>query len=163
MKHRFSRRGVLLIAILWGGSAIAQGTRNSDVRKVYGQWAQYYARQYGIPVELVAAVIEEESGWNPNAVSVKGAAGLMQLMPGTAARLGVRNRFRPDENIRGGVAYLAWLNRLFRGDLRLVTAAYYAGERGIERRGLNYSNADVHGYVSRVARRYRALKANRRR
>ncbi len=76
----------------------------------------------------------------------------MQLMPKTAVRFGVRNRFRLDENIRGGVAYLAWLNREFGGDLRLVTAAYYVGEDPISRRKLDYSCADIQGYVKRVAR-----------
>ena len=125
-------------------------------RLVSISWAQYYAAMYRVPVELVMAIIDEESGWNPYAVSEKGAAGLMQLMPQTALRFGVRDRFRPDENIRGGVAYLAWLNREFGGDLRLVTAAYYVGEDTISRRKLAYSSADVQGYVKRVARRYRA-------
>src|SRR5215469_1852610 len=118
-------------------------------------WAEYYAALYRVPVDLVMAIIDEESAWNPYAVSEKGAVGLMQLMPQTALRFGVRDRFRPDENIRGGVAYLAWLNREFGGDLRLVTAAYYVGEDPIFRRRLDYSSADVQGYVKRVARRYR--------
>jgi soluble lytic murein transglycosylase-like protein len=102
------------------------------------------------------AIIDEESAWNPYAVSEKGAVGLMQLMPETALRFGVHDWFRPDENIRGGVAYLAWLNRKFSGDLRLVTAAYYRGEGPIARRGLDYSSADVQNYVKRVAKRFRA-------
>ena len=61
----------------------------------------------------------------------------MQLMPATAVRLGVRNRFQIEENVRAGVEYLAWLMHLFRGDLRLVTAAYYAGECTILARGLD--------------------------
>lgn len=119
------------------------------------RWAEYYSAVYRIPQDLVMAIIDEESDWNPYAVSEKGAVGLMQLMPQTAARFGVRNRLRPDENIRGGVAYLAWLNRKFGGDLRLVTAAYYVGEDPISRRKLDYSSADVQGYVIRVAKRYR--------
>ena len=122
-------------------------------------WAEYYATVYRVPLDLVLAIIDEESAWNPYAVSEKGAVGLMQLMPQTALRFGVRNRFRPDENIRGGVAYLAWLNREFGGDLRLVTAAYYVGEDPISRRKLDYSSADVQGYVKRVAKRYRARRA----
>ena len=92
-------------------------------------------RQYHVPVELVAAIIDEESGWNPYAVSNKGAAGIMQLMPATAVRFGVRNRFLVQENIRGGVAYLAWLKQKFNGDLRLITAAYYVGEYAISSQG----------------------------
>jgi soluble lytic murein transglycosylase-like protein len=129
-----------------------------DVRALSIRWAEYYARVYRVPVDLVDAIIDEESGWNPYAVSTKGAVGLMQLMPQTAVRFGVRNRFRLDENIRGGVAYLAWLNHEFQGDLRLITAAYYVGETPILLRRLEYSSADVQGYVNRVARRYRARR-----
>jgi len=114
-----------------------------------------------VPIELVEAIIDEESAWNPYAVSSRGAAGIMQLMPGTAARFGVHNRLRVDENIRGGVAYLAWLKRRFKGDLRLVTAAYYVGEHPISLRGLDYSSPDVQGYVQRVCRRYRARRIAR--
>lgn len=120
--------------------------------------AVFYAHAYHVPPELVAAVIKAESNWNPNAVSPKGAAGLMQLMPGTAARFGVRNRFDIQENIRGGVAYLAWLIHLFHADLRLAVAAYEVGEAPILRRGLAYSSTDVFEYVSRVARLSRGMQ-----
>lgn len=122
-------------------------------------WVRYYAETYHVPAELVEAIIDQESAWNPYAISSKGAAGLMQLMPSTAVRFGVRNRFRVDQNIKGGVAYLAWLNRQFNGDLRLITAAYYAGELPIYSRGLAYANKDVYAYVSRVAARYRVRRA----
>ena len=130
-------------------------------RDVSARWAEYYAAVYRIPVELVAAIIDEESGWNPHAVSRKGAAGIMQLTPATAVRFGVRNRFVVEENIRGGVAYLAWLKQRFNGDLRLITAAYYVGEPRISLRGLRYSSPDVQGYVKRVAQRYRMRRALR--
>ena len=130
-------------------------------RDVSARWAEYYAAVYQVPVELVAAIIDEESGWNPYAVSNKGAAGIMQLMPATAVRFGVRNRFVVQESIRGGVAYLAWLKQKFNGDLRLITAAYYSGEKEISSRGLDYSSRDVHGYVKRVAQRYRARRVLR--
>jgi soluble lytic murein transglycosylase-like protein len=128
------------------------------MRNISGRWAQRYAALYGVPVEFVEAIIDEESGWNPYAVSRKGAAGIMQLMPATAIRFGVQNRFRTDENIHGGVAYLAWLNQKFGGDLRLITAAYYVGEGPISLRGLHYSSPDVQAYVKRVARRYRVRR-----
>jgi soluble lytic murein transglycosylase-like protein len=83
----------------------------------------------------------------------------MQLMPATAVRFDVRNRFLVQENIRGGVAYLAWLTQKFNGDLRLIAAAYYVGERAISSRGLDYSSPDVQGYVKRVAQRYRVRRA----
>lgn len=131
-------------------------TSNRDEWPV--QCAAYYAAAFGVSVELVDAVIRVESDWNPYAVSSKGAAGLMQLMPATALRFGVRDRFDVEDNIRGGVAYLAWLIHLFRGDLRLVLAAYYAGESVIRLWGLAYASPEVFVYVNRVARSYRALR-----
>jgi soluble lytic murein transglycosylase-like protein len=138
---------------------ISQTTHN--VCALCTRWAEYYATRYQVPVDLVMAIIDEESAWNPYAISEKGAVGLMQLMPQTAVRFGVRNRFRLDENIRGGVAYLTWLNHEFGGDLRLVTAAYYVGESPILLRRLDYSSADVQAYVRRVANRYRARRRQR--
>ncbi len=82
----------------------------------------------------------------------------MQLMPETATRFGVRDRFDIEENIRGGVAYLAWLIRLFKADLRLAVAAYQVGESHILSRGLAYSSREVFDYVSRVAQLYRATR-----
>ena len=143
------------------GTARAQVADGGQLRDVSARWAEYYAAVYQVPVELVAAIIDEESGWNPYAVSNKGAAGIMQLMPATAVRFGVRNRFLVQENIRGGVAYLAWLKQKFSGDLRLITAAYYVGENTIAAQGLKYSSRDVQGYVKRVAQRYRARRVLR--
>src|SRR5262245_1612246 len=122
--------------------ARAQALTPVSLRLLSTRWAVYYAAVYRVPIELVAAVSDQESAWNPYAVSRKGAVGLMQLMPETAVRFGVRNRYRLDENIRGGVAYLAWLIRLFKGDFRLAIAAYNVGEKPILRRQLDYSSID---------------------
>lgn len=78
----------------------------------------------------------------------------MQLRPATATRLNVRNRCDINQNVSGGVRYLAWLMNKFHGDLRLVAAAYYAGEKMIERHGLGYSNRDVLAYVASVRERF---------
>jgi soluble lytic murein transglycosylase-like protein len=118
------------------------------------EWANYYASAYEVPYELVAAIIDVESGWQPDVVSAKGAAGIMQLMPATAYRFGVSNRFRMEDNIRGGVAYLASLMRRFGHDLRLVAAAYYAGEQRIAKLGLDCADPAVYRYVAAVERRY---------
>jgi soluble lytic murein transglycosylase-like protein len=150
----------MLIA-LFCSVGVALGAKPSLLRDYSARCVEYYAHIYRVPVELVEAVIEVESNWQPYAVSPKGAAGLMQLMPATAVRLGVRNPFRIEENIRAGVRYLAWLMRLFEGDLRLVTAAYYAGEVPILAWGLKYSSPDVYNYVSRVARLYRTKRLER--
>ena len=125
------------------------------------QWADYYATVYQVPPELVHAIIEIESGWQPHAISNKGAAGLMQLMPATALAFGVTNRFDVEQNIRAGVAYLAHLMSLFNGDLRLVTAAYATGENRILWAGLRYSNAEVFQYVSKVAHLYQQKRLRR--
>ena len=126
-----------------------------DQRTTAMQWADHYAAVYQVPRELVHSIIEIESGWHPRAISNKGAVGLMQLMPATALTFGVTNRFEIEQNIRGGVAYLARLLKLFDGDLRLVAAAYLTGENRILPTGLAYSNAEVYEYVSKVVRLYR--------
>ena len=125
------------------------------------QWADHYAAVYQVPRELVHSIIEAESGWHPRAISNKGAVGLMQLMPATALTFGVTNRFEIEQNIRGGVAYLARLLKLFDGDVRLVAAAYLTGENRILPTGLAYSNAEVYRYVSKVARLYREKRFKR--
>ena len=143
-----------LVVLIFLGRAEFTFARQPDEPAEY--WVQFYAARYRVPLELVEAIIDEESGWNPLLVSPKGAAGIMQLMPQTALRFGVRNRFHVEENIRGGVAYLAWLSGRFGGDLRLISAAYYVGEEAIAARGLAYSSPDVQAYVLRIARHYRS-------
>jgi len=148
------RMGTLLLLVLaCSAEASAQGP--PAPREYTVRCAEYYAHVYQVPVELVESVIDVESNWNPSAVSPKGAVGLMQLMPGTAFKFGVRNRFQVEDNVRGGVAYLAWLIQLFRGDLRLVMGAYVAGQDRMLSRGLDYSSREVYEYVSNVARQYR--------
>jgi soluble lytic murein transglycosylase-like protein len=125
-------------------------TPNKDERLQAEYYVQVYARHYGVPITLVRSIVQQESGWKACVVSPKGAVGLMQLMPTTAARLGVRNRCDIAQNVSGGVRYLSWLIRKFHGDLRLVTAAFYAGEGVVEKRGLKYGNRDVVMYVSQI-------------
>ena len=126
------------------------------------QEAEYYvaayALHYRVPVEFVRALIDQESAWRRCAISSKGAAGLMQLMPDTARKLGVRDRCDRRQNISGGVRHLAYLMAKFHGDLRLVAAAYYAGERVIAAKGLRYSNPDVVAYVTHLRERFERQK-----
>jgi len=140
--------------LICGASVCAAQTSADTQPQRLAEWADYYATRYGVPFEFVAAIVDVETAWQPYVVSDKGAAGLMQLMPATAYRFGVRNRFRIEENIQGGVAYLAFLMQEFR-DLRLVAAAYYAGERRIAKIGLKCADPDVTRYVSEVQRAYR--------
>lgn len=155
MKHVI-RLLVVTFCLCFAGACAA---KTMTVREYSERWAYYYADVYRVPRELVEAVIQAESSWDPLAVSPKGAAGLMQLMPETAARFAVKDVFAIPENIRGGVAYLAFLINLFRGDLRLVAAAYQAGESSILSRGLEYSSREVYQYVTRVLRLYGAKRA----
>jgi len=102
-----------------------------------------YAAHYRVPPELIAAFIDVESRWNPRAVSAKGAMGLMQLMPATAKRFGAFDPFNAEQNIAAGTRYVTALMWEFHGDLRLVVAAYYAGDRNIAQEQLDYRNPDV--------------------
>lgn len=111
-----------------------------------------YARHYGVPVAFARAVVQQESAWRSCARSTKGALGLMQLMPQTAARFGVTDPCDIKQNISGGIRYLTILLHKFHGDLRLVAAAYYAGEGIVERHGLAYSNPEVVLYVKSLRR-----------
>jgi soluble lytic murein transglycosylase-like protein len=91
------------------------------------------APEYKLEPQLVLSIIETESNFDTIALSPKNAKGLMQLIPETAARFGVRNAYDPAQNIRGGMAYLRWLLAYFEGDVSLVAAAYNAGEGAVER------------------------------
>lgn len=141
---------VALPASARGRRRTAPATPSID-EEIY--YANAYADHYGVPRALVYAIIRTESNWNPTAVSEKNAQGLMQLMPDTARRYGVRNTFSTTDNLSGGVRYLSDLIRQF-GDFRLVVAAYYTGEHRIAGRGLKYSNADVTAYVKTVRKYY---------
>lgn len=101
------------------------------------QCVEEYAAHYRVPSRFIAALIDVESGWNPRALSPKGAMGLMQLMPATARRFGAFTPFDVEQNIAAGTRYVTALMWEFHGDLRLVAAAYYAGDHGISRVRLN--------------------------
>lgn len=110
-----------------------------------------YARVYGLSPQLLHAVIRTESAYNHEAVSRAGAEGLMQLMPGTAARYGVKDSFNPVENVRGGAAYLRDLLDMFGQDLKLALAGYNAGENAVIRNGNQIPPyAETQNYVRQV-------------
>jgi soluble lytic murein transglycosylase len=136
------------ISICWAQSGRAPARIEAD------HYVTTYAQHYRVPIALARAIVMRESNWQSCVISPKGAVGLMQLMPATAKRLGVADRCNLDQNVSGGVRYLAWLMRRFHNDLRLVTAAYFAGEDTIGRRGLAYRNPDVVAYVSAIRRTY---------
>ncbi len=116
------------------------------------------AERHGVDPLLVHAVVRAESGYDPRAVSRKGAAGLMQLMPETARRYGVTNRFDPATNLDAGVRHLRHLLRLFGGNLSLALAAYNAGEEPVLRAGGRIPDyRETAEYVRRVRLYYRGL------
>jgi hypothetical protein len=122
--------------------------------KPYAHEISEAANRYGIPERLVTAVIRAESGFNPRAVSRKGAQGLMQLMPSTASVLGVRNSFDPRENIDGGVRHLRGMIDRFPGNLPFAIAAYNAGEKAVTAYGGIPPYPETQDYVVRVLRYY---------
>jgi hypothetical protein len=113
------------------------------------------ARTHGVAPELVASVIAVESNFNPRAVSWRSARGLMQLMPETAARLGVTNPFDPGQNIDGGTRYLKELLLRYKGDLSLTLAAYNAGPDRVEQYKSIPPFRETRDYVRRVTEKFR--------
>ncbi len=114
---------------------IRSNASNTENRQRYSHFVKQAAQTYNIEPALLEAVIATESGFNSNAVSPKGAVGLMQIMPDTAKRYGVSNLYDPMQNISGGAQYLSDLMQLFNNDLKLVLAAYNAGENAVIRHG----------------------------
>ena len=118
-------------------------------RQIYAI-VQRLAPEYGIHPALAVAMIRAESNFDPQAVSVKNAQGLMQLIPETAARFQVKKPFDPEQNIRGGMAYLRWLLAYFQGDVDLTVAAYNAGEGTVDRFGGVPPYPETRGYLKRI-------------
>jgi len=133
---------------------VAQAPEDNDVlaadRSEIAQLVRKLAPQYAVDFRLALAVISVESAFNPAAVSPKKAQGLMQLIPETAERFGVKKVFNPADNIKGGLAYLRWLLAFFQGDVPLVLAAYNAGEGAVEKyRGIP-PYAETRNYVRKI-------------
>ena len=115
--------------------------------------------RYGIDPLLVYSTMSQESSFKPQAVSYKGARGLMQLMPATAIRFGVTNIFDPKQNIEGGVRYLKFLLDTFNGDVRLALAGYNAGEGAVVKYGYTIPPyAETQNYVARISARYEMVR-----
>ena len=119
-----------------------------------------HARRQGIAADLVRAVIQVESAFNPVAVSNKGAMGLMQLMPATARDLGVNNPFDPEQNIRGGVKYLKQLLERFDNKVELALAAYNAGMGNVEKYGAVPPFKETRNYVDKITKAAPPVKTN---
>ncbi len=113
-----------------------------------------YASNYQLDPSLIRSIIAQESGFNPKALSPKGARGLMQLMPQTAARLGVKNSYDPEQNIQGGVKHFKFLMDSFNNNLELSLAAYNAGENLVQRLGRVPAIKETRDYVQSITKRY---------
>lgn len=127
---------------------------------LYGELVAAAAARYKVDAELINSVIAAESNFNPKAVSRRNARGLMQLIPGTASRLGVQNVFDPRENIEAGTRYLGDLLKRYNNDLALALAAYNAGPERVQQYGRVPPYAETLSYVRRVKRGYEQRKSN---
>lgn len=122
-------------------------------RKLY-RMVKRIARKYKVDPKLVMSFIAIESGFDTYATSVKNAQGLMQLMPFTAERFGIRDAYNPKENVKGGVRYLRWLLAYYQGNVELVAAAYNAGERAVDRYKGVPPYPETQNYVKKIAKLY---------
>ena len=121
---------------------------SGSYRGAYMEAAREAARRHGVPEDLFLRLVQQESGWNSGAVSQKGATGLAQLMPDTAARLGV-DETDPHQNLDGGARYLRMMYDRF-GDWKLALAAYNAGPEAVEKYGGIPPYAETASYVTRI-------------
>ena len=135
------------------GSTVVQGRTVVDIDFL----VQKVGLRHNVDTDLIHAVIRQESNYDVFAVSVKGACGLMQLMPGTALRFGVKDIFDPAENVEGGVKYLRHLMDRYEGDRIRALAAYNAGEGAVDRYGGVPPYRETQDYVDRVRRWYWSL------
>ena len=117
------------------------------------------ASRYGLDAELISSVVEVESNFNPKAISAKNARGLMQLLPETAVRFGVKDIFDPKENIDAGTHYLHDLLQLYNNDLTLALAAYNAGPDKVQKYGDVPPYRETQSYVKQVKRKYQKSKS----
>ena len=147
-----SRFDAYAIATIAGFGLDAYGA--SPERDQVVTWVRQLSPEYGLDPNLILAIIKTESNFNPRAISPKNAAGLMQLIPSTAARFGVKDRSDPIQNLHGGMAYMRWLLSFFQGDLKLSLAGYNAGERAVEKYLGIPPYPETIDYVKKVIRAY---------
>lgn len=134
-------------------------TSTGDLPTAYAPLIDKAAQRYNVPPALIAGVIKQESNFNNNVVSYAGAKGLMQLMPGTAKFLGVKDSFDPEQNIMGGAKYLRQMLDQFDGDVKLSLAAYNAGPGNVRKFGGIPPFRETQNYVTKVLNNFDTFKA----
>lgn len=140
----------------------ARAVPTKSVQQLIDETVHQEAALYGIDPDLIFALMDQESGRRPGAVSHKGARGVMQLMPGTAKRWGVRDPHDPVQCIRGGTRYLVWLIDRFKGNVRLGLAGYNAGEGAVDKYNWRIPPyRETQDYVRKIEQRYLARKAGK--
>lgn len=149
-----SRFDAYAIATIFGLDWDAASNMQSPERQQIVSWVRRLAPDYGLDPNLIMAMIQTESNFNPRARSPANALGLMQLIPSTANRFGVRDRADPVQNLHGGMAYMRWLLSFFGGDLRLSLAGYNAGERAVEKYLGVPPYPETQNYIRKVLRTY---------
>jgi soluble lytic murein transglycosylase-like protein len=145
--------GVFVIVFFWTALS-ASPSRSQELKAQYDPIVQACAREFNVPADLIHSIIRAESAYDSRAVSPKGAAGLMQLMPETAAQYGVSDRFDPSDNIKGGVKYLKDLVKLFNGRTAEVLAAYNAGQEALKKFKGIPPYSETREYIRRVMASY---------
>jgi soluble lytic murein transglycosylase-like protein len=155
----------VLLSVTWPQAAVPDCVRPTAVSNIgptialrapphIERLVYQLAPQFNVNPKLALAIIAVESNFNTAALSNKNAMGLMQLIPDTARRFGVRNAFDPQQNIRGGMGYLRWLLAYYQGDVKLVAAAYNAGEGNVDKHRGVPPFAETQDYVRRVVERF---------
>lgn len=127
-------------------------------KQTYQNTIRHYAAKYGVDEALVHSVVKQESCFNEKALSRAGAIGLMQLMPGTASHLKVKNPWNPEQNIQGGVKYLSWMLKRFNGNKSFALAAYNAGPGKVDKYGGIPPYRETQHYVKTIMAEYKRLK-----
>jgi len=127
-------------------------------QKHYQQIIRTYAAKYGVEEALIYSVVKQESCFNEKAKSRVGAMGLMQLMPATAADLKVKDPWNPEQNIHGGVKYLSWMLKRFKGNKQFALAAYNAGPGRVDQYGGIPPFRETRNYVKRIMADYGRMK-----
>ncbi len=165
-KKKINYSGLMLLACMFicatSLSASSSSEQQTSPLSQYDQIIVSVAQEHRVPASLVHSIIKAESGYDPWAISPKGAMGLMQLMPETAIQYKVQNVFDPRQNIEGGVKYLVDLIKLYEGDTKYVLAAYNAGQEAIRKYGGVPPYPETKNYIKKVMAAYPESKIHTR-